>query len=62
MARPGWKGDYIVQHPEDPAKDPPRIIRVYPKGHAKYPAGTTRLFDQGPEDVSAEDWEERPAV
>ncbi len=60
VARRGGLGDMIMLHPEEPKQDPPRFIRVYQKGHKKYPQGTYRLVlaeDFTAEDLEATDWE-----
>lgn len=59
VARKKWKGFFLMRHPEPAAEGKPaRLIVVHPKGSAKYPKGTYRLFDGAPHDVDASDWEE----
>lgn len=60
VARPKWKGFFLMRHPEKLAEGKPvRLIVVHPKdGSAKYPKGTYRLFDGAAQDVDAHDWEE----
>lgn len=59
VAREGWKGFFLMRHPEKLEGDKPiRLIVVHPKGSVKYPKGTYRLFDGQAKDVDASDWVE----
>lgn len=53
VAREKGDGSMLMLHPEEPKKDPPRVIRLYPKGSKKYPQGTFRLYQE--EDVTEAD-------